>query len=250
MTGSCRALAVAARVMLGTAVLAGAGCSAGGPVARSGGAAAPGVTSTSGAVTPADTPTPGGTAPVPASTTTTAVPRRPTAPTTSSSTKPAAGPAPAQAPSTTTSTEWQVPDENLEPTPDSDADPDPWVPPSTQPPPVHTTWTPAIGVEMTPPYEPPTVTAADYLGCTRRGGDNVFIVRARATLSGGRYWRFPGAANGTTGIFEKTYAGIVGRPVDPKGFDGSISYVTVETGDGTHKNVPVSPEIRFHCPAS
>jgi hypothetical protein len=114
---------------------------------------------------------------------------------------------------------------------------------------VHTVWTPALGVEMTPPYEAPTVTAADYLGCTRQGSDNMFLVRARATLTGGRYWRFPGAANGTTGIFEYTYAGIVGQPVDPKGFDGTISYVTVETGDGTHKNVDVSPPVKFHCPA-
>jgi hypothetical protein len=227
--------------MLGTVVLAGVGCRAGDPGSRSGAALA--TTSSTGTDAEQTTTTSAGTmSPATSSSTiTTAAPgRRPATPS-SSATAP-------QAPSTTTTTEWDVPDENLRPT--EDPDPEPWTPPSTEPPVVHTVWTPALGVEMTPPYEAPTVTAADYLGCTRQGSDNMFLVRARATLTGGRYWRFPGAANGTTGIFEYTYAGIVGQPVDPKGFDGTIGYVTVETGDGTHKNVDVSPPVTFHCQAA
>jgi len=75
-------------------------------------------------------------------------------------------------------------------------------------------------------------------------------VTARATLSGGRYWRFPGQASGMTGTFQYNFAGIVGQPVDPNGFDGWISYLTVETGAGTREDVTVSPQVKFHCPVS
>jgi len=111
-------------------------------------------------------------------------------------------------------------------------------------------WTAAPGVEMTPPYAAPTlVGAVEYLGCTRRGDDNVWEVRARATLTGGRYWRFPGPATGHTGIFTSIHAGFAGQPADPNGFDGWITSVSAETGAGKPEEVKVSPPVAFHCSA-
>jgi hypothetical protein len=104
---------------------------------------------------------------------------------------------------------------------------------------------------MTPPYEAPTVVGpVEYVDCTRRNENNLWQVTVRATLTGGRYWRFPGSATGNTGLFPSIHQSMVGLEFDPDGFDGSISYVTVETGDGTPVDVPFSPPLEYHCAPS
>jgi hypothetical protein len=103
---------------------------------------------------------------------------------------------------------------------------------------------------MTPPYEAPALAGAvEYVSCTRYNDNNLWQVTVRATLTGGRYWRFPASASGNTGFFQSIHQSRVGVEFDPDGFDGTISYVTVETGDGAREDVPISP-LGFHCAPS
>lgn len=244
MTGH-RRLAAPRLALVLTALLLAGGCGSGSSDEAS---SAP--TTTTAATTPEQpttTTTAPASAPEPSSSTTTSVPataalaRRPN-PTTSSS---APAPATRKAPATTTTTEWHVPAENL--VPGSPPQWSTWTPPSTVQAVVVNPWTPAPGVEMSPPYQAPAVGPVEYVGCTRQNANNLWMVQVRATLTGGRYWRFPSSASGNTGIFSSIHQSIVGDEFDPDGFDGTLTYVTVETGAGAREDVPVSPHLRFHC---
>ena len=246
-----RPTAPLARLLLGAAMLVGAGCSPGGSDEAS-----TTITTTYRSVVTATTVEPTTTtgtavaaaAETSSTTTTTAPARRAAPPTSSSSTAPAAlrSPAP-KASTTTTATQTEVPAENL--VPGSGPQFSTWTPPSDLAPSgVHTIWTPAPGVEMTPPYQAPALVGpAEYVGCTRHNDNNLWHVTVRATLTGGRYWRFPGSANGNTGLFSSIHQSMVGLEFDPDGFEGTISYVKIETGDGKHEDVPISPPLTFHC---
>ncbi len=245
-----RLTALFSRLFLGAAILAAAGCSRGG----SDEASTPMTTTFRSIVTdttaaPTTTTAPAAASAGTSSTTTTGAPARRPAPTTSSSaTAPAARRAPTpKAPSTTVTTQWQVPAENLVPGPGPQFST--WTPPSDLAPgSVQNVWTAAPGVEMTPPFQAPTlVGSVEYVGCTRHNDNNLWWVTVRATLTGGRYWRFPSLAGGNTGFFHSIHQSMVGLEFDPDGFDGTISYVTVETGDGKREDVPVSPPLKFQC---
>lgn len=158
-----------------------------------------------------------------------------------------------RAPSSTTTTlppAFQVPAENLLPSPAPV--PLPWTPPSTAPPVIHTIWTPAPGVETTPPYIAPTVESVKYLDCTRLADPDVarWTVRVQATLTGGRYWQFPGQATGNTAIFELNLANIVGQPADPNGFDSWIWQLPVRLPSDAAEQVQVWPQVKYHCSPS
>lgn len=247
-----RLSALFSRLFLGAAILAAAGCGRGGSDEASTTMTTTFrsmVTDTTAAPTTA---TAAAASAGTSSTTTTAASARRPAPTTSSSaTAPAARRAPTpKAPSTTVTTQWQVPAENLVPGPGPQFST--WTPPSDLGPvTVHNIWTPATGVEMTPPYQAPTlVGSVEYVGCIRHNDNNLWNVTVRATLTGGRYWRFPGSANGNLGTFQSIHQSMVGLEFDPDGFDGMITNVAVETGDGKREEVTVSPPLKFHCAPS
>jgi hypothetical protein len=108
----------------------------------------------------------------------------------------------------------------------------------------------APGVQMTPPYEAPTVTSVGPVTCTRRPeAPNHYNLSFTATLVGGRYWTYPsGGGNGhTSSLSNQSVGNLSGRP-EP--FEFLLDSLTVRTPDSAN---PVSVPIRFpvtvRCPS-
>ena len=241
-----------ATLLSGTLLATAAGCTSGGAPSDLNAALRPadGQPATSTTAAPATAPPAGDSAAAAPTTTTQAPAVLPSPSTTAATRRPTPGRAtPTSTTATTLPPAFEVPAENLRPSPPPP--PPVWTPPSTSPPVVVYPWTVPDGVDQTPPYEAPVVSDATYLGCTRVPDPQVarWTVEVRATVTGGRYWQFPGSAPGNTATFGLNFANIAGQPADPNGFDGWITYVPVRLPSGGTEMPSVWPQVKFHCDA-
>lgn len=103
------------------------------------------------------------------------------------------------------------------------------------------------GVEQTPPYEPPTVTAVGPVTCKANPyAAYNWEVSFTATLVGGRYWLFPFGGTGNIGTFHQ---GVYDAQRHPDGFDFNLDDIWIKTpANPDFVSVPISPAVPVHCP--
>ncbi|MGH9022905.1 MAG: hypothetical protein ACRDV9_07380 [Acidimicrobiia bacterium] len=108
------------------------------------------------------------------------------------------------------------------------------------------------GVEMTPPYEAPTVTSVENLSCVANPHSaSSWDVRFNATLVGGRYWTYPEIFLDRVGTFALTifYARQGGGPAGEEGFGVVLQSLPVQSPSSSLSiYVPISPPISVRCP--
>jgi hypothetical protein len=106
----------------------------------------------------------------------------------------------------------------------------------------------APGVEMTPPYQPPTVRSVGGVSClASRTVPHSWDVRFTAELAGGRYWTYPKGGMGHTGIFHRV---VPGSPASPSSYEFDLSSLFVTTPESTQPvEVPFATPVRVRCPA-
>jgi hypothetical protein len=107
----------------------------------------------------------------------------------------------------------------------------------------------APGVELTPPYQSPTVTWVGPVTCTERpeAPDN-YTLSFTASLTGGRYWIYPsGGGNGHLSSFTVS----TGDPVrHSRPFEFNLDWLYVRTpAETTPIKIQFTPAVPVRCPS-